>query len=216
MTITISAFRWVPQFAQGFVKDIRARWALEEVGLPYQVELIDPPVGNDHPYRSWQPFGQVPAFREDGVELFESGAIALHLANRSEALAPTDAAGRARVTMGVIAALNSVEPHIDTYAQLDIFHKGEAWATQRRPQAEEMMRRRLTSLAGWLGDKHYLDERFTAADLIMATVLRGLGDWPLDDRFPSLGAYRQRCLDRPAFGRALEAQLQTFRDNAPA
>lgn len=216
MAITISAFRWVPDFAQGYVKDLRVRWALEEAGLPYEVELIDPPVGAGDPYRAWQPFGQVPAYRDDAATLFESGAILLHLAERFEVLGPSDPAGRARTATGVIAALNSVEPHIDNYVLLDVFHRGEAWVAERRPQAEEMMRRRLASLAGWLGEKAYLDQRFTAADLLMATVLRGLGDWPLADRFPTLEAYRRRCLERPAFDRALQAQLRTFRENAPA
>ncbi len=211
MTITISAFRWVPDFAQGYVKDIRARWALEEAGVDYEVELIDPPVDRDHPYRAWQPFGQVPAYRDDEVELFESGAIVLHVGSRSEALSPRDAAGRARVTTGVISALNSVEPYVENYALLDVFHAGEPWVEERRPQAEELMTLRLASLAGWLGHRDYLEDRFTAADLMMATVLRGLDNWPLAERFRSLAAYRQRCLDRPAFARALEAQLRTFR-----
>ena len=110
MTIQVSAFRWVPPFAQGYVRDLRVRWALEEAGLPYEAELIDFDIKNSQAYRRWQPFAQVPAYRDDEVELFESGAIVLHIAGRSEVLAPREPEGRARVTQWVIAALNSIEP----------------------------------------------------------------------------------------------------------
>jgi glutathione S-transferase len=164
MTVTISAFRWVPEFAWGNVKDLRVRWALEEAGVPYEVELIDPPISRDDQYRQWQPFGQVPAYRDDTVTLFESGAIVLHLAKTSEALAPQDPQGQARVAAGVIAALNSVEPHVENFFLHDFFHANESWIEQFRPTADAMKERCLTSLAGWLGEKDYLENRFTAAD----------------------------------------------------
>ncbi|MEO0763624.1 MAG: glutathione S-transferase family protein, partial [Pseudomonadota bacterium] len=192
MTVTISAFRWVPDFAQGYVKDIRVRWALEEAGITYDVALVDPPVAREDPYRAWQPFGQVPAYRDETVELFESGAIVLHIAARTATLSPVDTAGRARVTTGLIAALNTVEPHVDNYVLLDIFHANEPWVEARRPQAEALMVARLTSLAAWLGDREHLDGEFSAADLMMASVLRGLDHWPLEERFASLAAYRDR------------------------
>jgi glutathione S-transferase len=216
MTIEVSAFRWVPPFAQGYVRDLRVRWALEEAGLPYQARLIDRQIQATEAYREWQPFGQVPAYRDDGVELFESGAIVLHISNRSEVLAPKDAAGKARVTTWVIAALNSVEPHVQNYVHLDAFHAGEAWTKERRPQVEAMMNGRLASLSAWLGAKDYLEGRFTAGDLIMTTVLRELTESGVLAKFPNLDAYRRRCEARPAFGRALEAQMQAFRENAPA
>ncbi len=216
MTITLTAFRWVPPFAQGYVRDLRIRWALEEAGLPYAVTLVDPQVQASDSYRQWQPFGQVPAYRDDAVEMFESGAIVLHIAEKSEALAPRDEAGRARVATWVIAALNSIEPHAQNLVELDAFRAGEAWTVDRRPQAEAMLTDRLTKLSAWLGAKDYLESRFTAGDLIMTTVLRELVDCGVLARFPTLDALVRRCQARPAFGRAMEAQLQTFRENAPA
>jgi glutathione S-transferase len=215
MNIQVSAFRWVPPFAEGHVRDLRVRWALEEAGLPYAAVLLDQDSKNAPPYRAWQPFGQVPAYRDDEVEMFESGAIVLHLATRSEALAPSDAAGRARVATWVLAALNTLEPHFAGLAELELFHAGEAWTAERRPQLEAMVRRRLGELAAALGDKPYLEGGFTAGDIVMATVLR-LVDPGLLAEFPTLAAYRHRCETRPAFARALEAQLRPFRENAPA
>jgi glutathione S-transferase len=216
VSIQVSAFRWVPPFAQGWVRDLRVRWALEEAGIPYEATLIGPDDQKSDGYRDWQPFGQVPAYKDDDVEMFESGAIVLHIAEKSEALAPKDEAGRARVTTWVIAALNSVEPHIQNYVNLDTFHAGERWAAERKPGAEAMARSRVAALAEWLGDKDYLEGRFTAGDLIMACVLRELTDSGMLADFPNLDAYVERCLARPAFGRAMEAQLKPFRENAPA
>jgi glutathione S-transferase len=216
MTIQLTAFRWVPPFAQGYVRDLRVRWALEEAGLPYEATLIDPDIQKSEGYRQWQPFGQVPAYRDGEVEMFESGAIVLHIAARSEALAPRDEAGRARVTTWVIAALNSIEPHAQTLVNLDSFFAGQAWTAERRPSAQAMVDQRLGALSAWLGEKEYLEGRFTAGDLIMATVLRELVDCGALARFPNLDAYRRRCEARPAFGRAMEAQLKPFRENAPA
>jgi glutathione S-transferase len=216
MNIQVSAFRWVPPFAQGYVRDLRVRWALEEAELPYQATLIDPKIQASESYREWQPFGQVPAYRDDKVEIFESGAIVLHLAAQSEALAPRDEAGRARVTTWVLAALNSVEPHVQELADINIFHHGEAWTEERRPQVEAMLCKRLAAVSTCLEDKDYLEGRFTAGDLMMTTVLRNLEETGLLSRFPKLDAYVRRCTARPAFRRALEAQLEPFRENAPA
>lgn len=215
MTIHVSAFRWVPPFAQGHVRDLRVRWALEEAGLPYEATLLGRDDQASRDYRSWQPFGQVPAFRDGEVEMFESGAIVLYLSRKSDALAPPDEAGRARVATWILAALNSIEPHVAGFASTDIFHKGEAWTFERRPQIVEMVTRRMQALSDWLGDKEHLDGRFTAGDLIMSCVLRDVPD-EIMTRFPNLIAYRERCLARPAFARALEAQMQPFRENAPA
>ena len=213
MTIQLTAFRWVPPFAQGFVRDLRVRWALEEAGLPYEAVLID--LDDRTAYRQWQPFGQVPAYRDDEVEMFESGAIVLHLAAKSEALSPSDPAGQARTASWVFAAVNSVEPHVQNLVSLDAFHAGESWIEARRPQAAAALHERLGGLSDWLGEKDYLEERFTAGDLMMACVLRELADTDAFDRFPTLGAYTRRCEARPAFGRAMEAQMRTFRENAP-
>lgn len=216
MMIQVSAFRWVPPFVQGYVRDLRVRWALEEAGLPYEATLIDGQVQKSESYRDWQPFGQVPAYRDDAVEMFESGAIVLHIAAKSEALAPRDEAGWARTMTWVIAALNSIEPHVQNLVQLDAFHAGEAWTKERRPQVEALLYKRLQSLADWLDGRDYLEDRFTAGDLIMTTVLRELTDTGAFARFPILDTYRRRCEARPAFARALDAQLQAFRENAPA
>ncbi|MGD9509865.1 MAG: glutathione S-transferase family protein [Geminicoccaceae bacterium] len=216
MTIQVSAFRWVPDFAQGFVRDLRVRWALEEAGLPYEAVLIDQEIKATPEYRAWQPFGQVPAYRDQDVEMFESGAIVLHLAARSEALAPRDPAGQARVVTWVLAALNSVEPVVQQLAELDVFHAGEAWIEERRPQLEKQVDQRLRQLATWLGERDYLEGRFTAGDLMMTSVLRELGGTGLLARHPTVDALRERCESRPAFKRAMEAQLAPFRENAPA
>ena len=213
--IEVAAFRWVPPFAQGFVRDLRVRWALEEAGLPYEAVLIDHDHKNTAEYRRWQPFGQVPAYRDGEVVMFESGAIVLHLAERSEALAPSDPAGRARVTQWVLAALNTVEPPVAELAAIDLFHAGESWTKERRPQVESMIGKRLSELEPCLEGKDHLEGRFTASDVIMATVLRELGDSDILGRFPNLAAYCRRCQERPAFARALEAQLVPFREHAP-
>jgi glutathione S-transferase len=215
MNIQVSAFRWVPPFAQGYVRDLRVRWALEEAGLPYEAALVDQEILKSQGYRQWQPFGQVPAYRHDGLAMFESGAIVLHIAAKSEALTPRDEAGRARVTTWVIAALNSVEPEVMNLVDIDVFHAGEAWTMERRPQVVAMLEKRLAALDAWLDGKDHLEGRFTAGDLIMTTVLRGISDPDILARFPVLDAYRQRCEARPAFGRAMEAQLAPFRENAP-
>jgi glutathione S-transferase len=210
--ITVSAFRWVPDFARGQVRDLRVRWALEEAGLPYQTRLLAPG-DNDKPgYRALQPFGQVPVFEEDGRTLFESGAIVLHIGERCEALLPRDADARARATQWLIAALNSIEPSIMNVAVLDLFYAKEEWAKQARAVAVDRVRRRLDALANALGDKPYLDGAlFHAGDLMMAAVLR-INPALLSDR--RLTDYVERCTSRPAFKRALDAQLGDFQQAA--
>jgi glutathione S-transferase len=210
--ITISAFRWVPPFAQGQVRDLRVRWALEEAGLPYKTRLLEQGDQDKPEYRALQPFGQVPIFEQDGQVLFESGAIVLHVGERSETLLPKDAGARARATQWLIAALSSIEPHIMNVATLELFYADQEWAKLRRPGAREFAAHRLRSLAAALGDKPYLDgERFTAGDLMMTTVLRIIPDLVVD---PRLTAYVERCTARPAFRRALDAQMGDFRDAA--
>jgi glutathione S-transferase len=216
MSIQVSAFKWVPPFAQGYVRDLRVRWALEEAGLSYEAVLIDGEIQRSDDYRRWQPFGQVPAYRDDEVEMFESGAVVLHLAARSPALAEPGPAGLARATTWVIAALNSVEPFAQDLIRATGAPASEPWQAQRRPQVEALLHQRLAALATWLGDKEYLEGRFTAGDLVMITVLRELVDSGSLNAFPTLDAYRRRGEARPAFGRALEAQLQTFKDHTPA
>jgi glutathione S-transferase len=216
MSIEVYAFRWVPPFAQGFVRDLRVRWALEEAGLPYQERLIGLEERDSEAYRRLQPFGQIPAYREDDVEMFESGAVVLHIMERSESLAPRDAKGRARVVSWVVAALNSIEPFmIEFLACESALQDGEAWAEARRPQALQRLKQRLAGVSAWLGERDYLEDRFTAADLLMTCVFRELVDSGVIQEFPNLDALRGRCESRPGFRRALEAQLAVFRANQP-
>jgi glutathione S-transferase len=208
--ITISAFKSVPPFAQGLVRDLRVRWALEEAGLPYQARLIDREVQGSADYRALQPFGQVPAFAEDGVTLFESGSIVLHIGARSEVLLPADATARARATTWVFAALNTIEVVIQQLAEIDLFVPDQEWAKLRRPMVVERVKLRLSELAACLGKKDYLEDRFTAGDLMMTTVLRILRHTDLLDGEPTLKAYKERCEARPAFQKALAAQMAPF------
>lgn len=213
--ITISAFRWVPELARGHVKDLRVRWALEEAGLPYRTRLIEQGDKNSDEYRTLQPFGQVPAFQEDGLTLFESGAIVLHIGERSEALLPKEPNARARAAQWVFAALNSIEPFAMNLMLIDWVYTNEEWAKLRRPGALAFVEQRLADLSKALGDKPYLDgERFTAGDLMMATVLRGLQYSDLVKNDARLAPYLERCIARPAFKRALDAQLGDFREAA--
>jgi len=210
--ITISAFRWVPDFAQGQVRDLRARWALEEAGLPYRTRLLDQGDQDTLDYRALQPFGQVPVLEEDGFVLFESGAIVLYVGARSQTLLPNDAHARARAAQWLIAALNSIEPFVMDVARIDIFHADQEWAKLRRPGAVEFAQRRLAGLSKSLGDKPYLDgERFTAGDLMMTTVLRILKHTDIVTSDKRLAAYIERCTARPAFRRAFDAQIADFK-----
>ncbi|MDT9600608.1 glutathione S-transferase family protein [Sphingosinicella rhizophila] len=208
--IEITSFAWVPEFARGFVRDLRPRWACEEAGLSYRQRLIGFETAKSEDYRREQPFGQVPAYRDNEVQMFESGATVFRIGQRSERLMPRDPAGQARVLTWVTAALNSVEPFVFDLVNIDLFNKGEAWTVERRPQVIDTLRGRLTALSDWLGDKDYLEGEFTAADIIMGTVLREIDDKDLMAEFPALVAYRDRCVARPAFQRAIQAQLESF------
>jgi glutathione S-transferase len=214
--ITLTAFAWVPPFAQGLVRDLRVRWALEEAGIAYQERLIGPDDQASDDYRRLQPFGQVPVYQEDDLTLFESGAIVLHVAEKSEALMPQEPSARARTRTWLLAALNTIEPPIQQLTELDLFFADEAWAQPARPSAEQATRLRLEQLAGWLDGREYLENRFTAADLMMTTVLEILRHTDLVAQIPVVDAYKRRCQDRPAYQRAVEAQLAPFAANAPA
>ena len=213
--ITISAFKWAPDFARGQVRDLRARWALEEAGLPYCTRLLEQGDQDKPDYRALQPFGQVPIFEVNGFVLFESGAIVLHIGERSETLLPKDPGARARAVQWLISALNSIEPFVMNVALIDVLYTNEEWAKLRRPGAVEFVKRRLAGLSKALGDKHYLDgDRFTAGDLMMTTVLRILKHTNIVASDKRLAAYIERCTARPAFQRALNAQLGDFRKAA--
>ncbi|MFL6663334.1 MAG: glutathione S-transferase family protein [Rhizobacter sp.] len=216
-TVKLSAFRWVPPVAQGLVRDLRVRWALEEAGLPYDERLIGFEDQNAEWYRKLQPFGQVPAIESDGSVLFESGAIVMDIAETAEALMPPGRHGRALVRTWVFAALNTVEPPILMLSLVD-----RQPATSReglralRDTVMERVQSRLDSLAAFLGGReHLVADRFTAADLLMTTVLRILRDTDVLGKTPALDAYRRRGESRPAFQKALAAQLKTFATHAP-
>jgi glutathione S-transferase len=214
--IRLTAFRWVPPFAQGLVRDLRVRWALEEAGLAYEEKLIGPDDQRAADYRRLQPFGQVPALEDDGLVLFESGAIVLHIAEKSPALLPADSTMRARARTWAFAALNSIEPHVQNLAEIDLFNANQDWAKARRPAVLARLTTRLKDLAVALGEREYLEGQFSAGDLLMTTVLRILRHTDLlRSEFPALDAYRVRCEARPAFGRALAAQMEPFAANEP-
>jgi glutathione S-transferase len=208
--IKLSTFRWVPPFAQGLVRDLRVRWALEEADMPYQERLIGPEDQASAAYRALQPFGQVPAIETDELKLFESGAIVLHIAESSEALMPADAKGRARTRAWMFAALNSVEPPIQNLVEIDLAHPGAPWAATRRPMVVEAVQKRLAALEDWLGGRDYLEDRFTAGDLLMTTVLRVLRHTDIVSARPALQAYQARCEARPAFQKAMADHLKPF------
>ncbi|WP_437728046.1 glutathione S-transferase family protein [Sorangium sp. So ce861] len=212
--ITVCAFGWVPPFARGLVRDLRVRWALAEAGLTYEERLIGNEEQASGEYRRIQPFGQVPAYEEDGLVMFESGAIVLHIAERCEALMPSDPVGRARTKSWMFAALNTVEPQVQNLAEIDLFHPKEEWAQLRRPSAVKAVKSRLTKLSDWLGEREYLEDRFTAGDLLMTTVLRVLRHTELVAEIPALEAYRLRCEARPAFQKALAEHMAPFAKHA--
>ena len=212
--IEITAFRWVPEFAQGVVRDLRARWALEEAGLDYKVHLLDqqrPPE-----YLLEQPFDQVPILRDGDLQIFESGAIVQYIGEKSEVLLPSETRERFRAIQWTYAALNSVEPALFNLVLIDVFYAGEEWAKLRRAGAEEFVRLKLKRVSDWLSDKQWLEgERFTIGDLIMVTSLRFLRHTDIVADFPNLSAYVKRGEARPAFQRALADQLAVFAENEP-
>lgn len=208
--ITVTAFKSVPPFAQGLVRDLRVRWALEEAGVPYAQKLLSREDADGAEYRAIQPWGQVPVMEDDDLTLFESGAIVLCIAERSEVLCPRDDAGRAKTIQWLFAALNSIEPHVQNLVSLDLFFANEDWAKARRPGAEAFCRMKLASLSRRLGEREHLEGRFTAGDLMMTTVLRNLRHTDIITSDPVLGPYVARCEARPAFQRALAAQMAAF------
>jgi glutathione S-transferase len=211
----ITAFRWVPDFAQGVVRDLRIRWALEEIDRPYRVRLLDALNPRPADYFLEQPFGQVPAYRDDEVQLFESGAILIHLGLGDDRLLPDEAQPRGRAIAWLIAALNSVEPMIFELVNIDIFNRGQAWTKERRPQVVEKIEARLKLLAEALGDREWLEDDFTIGDMMMVSVLRNLRHTELVAGQPRLAAYVARGEARPAFRRALDDQLAAFKENQP-
>ncbi len=213
---TITAYDWVPPFAQGQVRDLRVRWALEEVGQPYDVLYLSQGEQKEPPHRERQPFGQVPTYENDDVLLFESGAIVLHVAEMFDGLLPDDRAARARAIEWMFAALNSVEPAIMDLSFVTIFEADKPWSAMRRPAVEERIHGRLKDLSARLGDRQWLDgDTFTAGDLLMVSVLRILIDQGFVESYDNLTAYMRRGIARPAFQKALADQMAGFTGKAP-
>jgi glutathione S-transferase len=213
MSIQVSAFAWVPPFAQGLVRDLRVRWALEEAGIPYVERQVKLGENTSLDYLALQPFGQIPAYEEDGLALFESGAIVLRIAERCETLLPADPEKNARAKTWMFAALNSVEPPIMFLNWLQMRDSPERVAL--REPIGEWAQTRLRNLADRLNGRDYLEDQFTAGDLLMTTVLRILRTTDLVSAMPALAAYQARCEARPAFQKALSAQMATFQNNQP-
>lgn len=219
MTATITAFDWVPDFARGQVRDLRVRWALEEVGEPYEVRFLSQGEQKQAAHRQRQPYGQVPTLEDRGADgtltLFESGAIVLYIAETRGRLLPADPSARARAIAWMFAALNTVEPPIMDLSQVTLFEADKPWSQARRPGVEQRIRERQKETADRLGANDWLEDRFSAGDLMMIAVLRILVDDPLLAEFPSLVAYVSRGAARPAFRRALASQLEGFTGSPP-
>lgn len=213
MMPTITGFTWVPEFARGFVRDIRARWAFEEAGQAYQVELIDGDYVKSRTHRQFQPFGQIPTYRDDAVEIFESGAIVMHICERAGVLTPADPAARIRAVQWLIAALNSVEPYVMALAINDVFEADRDWSKMRHAKVVEDLNGRLKDLSDALGDRATLDGGdFTFGDLMMVSVLGGLRGTGVLEDFPTLAAYVARGENRPAHRKAMADHFATFED----
>ncbi|MCR4265905.1 glutathione S-transferase family protein [Nitratireductor sp. ZSWI3] len=210
MTITITAFKDSPDKGRGQARDMRVRWALEEVGQPYDVRLVSFAEMKEPAHLSLQPFGQIPTYEEGEVDLFESGAIVLHIAERYAGLLPKVPRGRARAIAWMFTALNTVEPPILELENAMFFERDKSWHPQRLPMVEDRIRRRLMTLSERLGDADWLDGAFSAGDLVMVGVLRRLKGSSLLAEQPRLFAYVARGEARPAFERAFAAQLAVF------
>ena len=213
MTITITAFERSPDGGKGLARDTRVRWALEEAGLHYDVRLVSFRAMKEPAHLSLHPFGQIPTYEEDGLVLFETGAIVLYIGQRHGGLLPDDANARARAVTWMFAAVNTVEPPILELVTARIFEGDKPWSKERIPLVEERVRDRMKQLAARLGDADWLDGDFSAGDLMMVSVLLRLRPSGILDEFPSLAAYVARGEARPAYQRAFEAQLAV---NAPS
>lgn len=212
----VTAFEWVPPFARGLVRDLRVRWALEEIGMAYESELLDARSPRPAAYLSRQPFDQVPAFRAGELDLFETGAILLYLGERDERLLPSGGQARWTTIAWLFAALNSVEPIIQRIVSYDLFCKDEPWMPQAREAALGPCRQKLRRVADALGGNAWLADRFSIADIAMITVLNNLRHTDLVAEQPALAAYKRRGEDRPAYRRALDAQLADFTEEKAA
>lgn len=207
MTITITAFERSPDGGKGLARDTRVRWALEEVGQPYEVRLVSFQAMKEAAHLALHPFGQIPTYEEGDLAIFETGAIVFHIAQRHSGLLPDEANARARAITWVFAALNTVEPPILEFANAKLLERDKPWYAERLPLVEDRVRARLSPLAGRLGDAEWLDGSFSAGDLIMVSVLLRLRASGMLNEYPNLAAYVARGEARPAYRRAFDAQL---------
>jgi len=215
MVPTITAFERSPDRGRGLARDMRVRWALEEVSQPYDVRLLSFSDMKESAHRALHPFGQIPTYEEAGLVLFESGAIVLHIAQRHAGLLPEDANARARAIAWMFAALNTVEPPIVDRSMAVLLERDKTWYGERLPMLEDRVRVRLGELSSWLADAEWLEGAFSAADLLMVTVLRRLNGSGLVEKHPNLTAYVARGEARPAYKRAFAAQLAVFASQPP-
>jgi len=210
MIPTITAFERSPDRGRGLARDMRVRWALEEVGQPYDVRLVSFGEMKEPAHLRLHPFGQIPTYEEGDLALFESGAIIFHIAERHAGLLPSDANARARAIAWMFAALNTVEPPIVDRSMALLFERDKSWYEERRANLEDRVRVRLGQLSSRLGNADWLDAAFSAGDLLMVTVLRRLDGSGLVEKYPNLSEYVARGEARPAYKRAFDAQLAVF------
>jgi len=215
MTITITAFERSPDGGKGLARDTRVRWALEEVGQPYQVRLVSFRAMKESAHRALHPFGQIPTYEEGDLALFETGAIVFHIAEQYAGLLPDDANARARAITWMFAALNTVEPPILERETSRLLESDKTWYAERLPLVEHRVRDRLDQLSSRLGDADWLDVAFSAGDLLMVSVLLRLKSSGMLDEYPNLAAYIARGEARPAYQRAFAAQLAVYTHQPP-
>ena len=215
MTPTITAFERSPDRGRGLARDTRVRWALEEVGQPYDVRLLSFKAMKEPAHLALHPFGQIPTYEEGDLVLFESGAIVFHIAQRHAGLLPGDPHARARAIAWMFAALNTVEPPIVDLGTARLVERDQPWFEQRLPVVEERVRKRLGELAARLGDADWLDGEFSAGDLMMVAVLLRSRPSGILAEYPTLSAYAARGEARPAYQRAFAAQLAVFAAQSP-
>lgn len=210
MKPTITAFQKSPDRGQGLARDMTVRWALEEVGQPYEVRLVSFKELKEPTHRGIHPFGKIPTFEEGDLTLFESGSIVLHIAETHKGLFPEGAKARSRAISWMFAALSTMEPPIVELSISFLFEKDKSWYSERHPKLQDNVRLRLGELSNYLGDSEWLEGEFCAGDLMMIAVLRRLRSWGLLNEYPNLTAYIERGEARPAFKRAFAAQLAVF------
>ena len=216
LTPVITAFERSPDRGRGLARDTRVRWALEEVGQPYEVRLVSFDAMKEPAHRALHPFGQIPTYEEGALVLFESGAIVFHIAERHAGLLPDDADARARAITWMFAALNTVEPPILDLQTAKFLEGDKSWYDERLPLVKDRIRDRLGELSNRLGNADWLDGAFSAGDLLMVSVLLRLKASGLLDEYPNLCAYVARGEARPAYKRAFAAQLAVFTGQQPA